>query len=186
MTTIIWQMVIRFSAFTAVLTDRAWSLGTASFATKYFSTDSDKEVGSVAMSPNGRIVSAGLYGGIICVWDADTGQLVERLQSEFTGCRNSIAFTPDGRGLVSGSNDDSTLKYWDISNVLRGAKAMLKEMKDARRDGAEYREGVMSVAMSQDGEWIVSGHADGGVQFWDARTREIQLVLRGHKRYGLC
>jgi general transcriptional corepressor TUP1 len=132
------------------------------------------------MSPDGRIVAAWLYPDIICVWDADTGQLVERLQA-YTGWSNSIAFTPDGKGLVSGSSNDSTLKYWDISDVLRGGKAMPKEMKDARRDGEEYREWVSSVAVSQDGEWIVSGHFDGGMQFWDARTRELQLVLRGHK-----
>jgi general transcriptional corepressor TUP1 len=137
------------------------------------------------MSHDGRIVAAGLYDGIIRVWDADTGQLAERLQG-YTGWRNSIAFTPDSKGLVSSSTDDSTLKYWDISNVLRGGKAIPKEMKDGRRDGAEDRERVSSVAVSQDGEWIVSGHRDGGVQVWDARTRELQLVLRGHKYSGSC
>jgi general transcriptional corepressor TUP1 len=137
------------------------------------------------MSPDGRIVAAGLDDGIICVWDADTGQLVGRLQG-CTGWRNSIAFTPDGKGLVSGSNGDRMPKYWDISNVLRGGKAMPKEMNDARCDGVMYRETVWSVAVSQDGEWIVSGHRDGGVEVWDARTRELQLVLRGHKIHGSC
>ena len=28
----------------------------------------------------------------------------------------SVAFTPDGRGLVSGSSD-KTLKYWDVSRL---------------------------------------------------------------------
>jgi general transcriptional corepressor TUP1 len=137
------------------------------------------------MSPDGRIVAAALFGHMILVWDADTGQLLERLRG-YTGWSNSIAFTPDGKGLVSGEIDDSTLKCWDISNVLRGGKAMPKDMKDARRDGAEYREKVESVAVSQDGEWVVSGHHDGGVQFWDARTRELQLVLRAHKYSGWC
>jgi general transcriptional corepressor TUP1 len=183
MTTIICQMVIRLSAFISVLTDRPPSLGTTSSPTKYFSTDSDKEVRSITMSPDGCFVAVGLHGDMIRVWDTDTGQLVERLQG-YTGWSNSIAFTPDGKGLVSGSNDDNTLKYWDTSNVLRGGKAMPKEMKDARRDDAEYREKVQSVAVSQDGEWIVSGHEDGGVQVWDARTRELQLVLRGHRSIG--
>ena len=30
-----------------------------------------------------------------------------------------VAFTPDGRGLVSGS-EDSTLKYWDVSCLADG------------------------------------------------------------------
>jgi len=31
----------------------------------------------------------------------------------------SVAFTPDGRGLVSGSSD-KTLKYWDVSCLANG------------------------------------------------------------------
>jgi WD40 repeat protein len=137
------------------------------------------------MSPDGRIIAAGVDRGIICVWEAGTGQLMERLQG-CTGWSNYIAFTPDGKGLVSGSKGDSTLKYWDISNVLRGGKAMPKEMKDARRNGEKSKERVSSIAVSQDGEWIVSGHRNGEVQFWDARTRELQLMLRGHKDTGSC
>ena len=30
-----------------------------------------------------------------------------------------VAFTPDGRGLVSGSLDN-TLKYWDVSRLANG------------------------------------------------------------------
>jgi WD40 repeat protein len=185
MTTTIWQMVIRLSAFTVVMTDRASPLGTTSSPIKYFSTNLDEAVRSVAMSPDGRIVAAVMWSGIVCVWDADTDQLVERLRGD-TSWYSTIAFTPDGKGLVSGSTDDSPLKYWDISNMLRGGKAMPKEMKDARRNGEESKEGVRSLAVSQDGEWIVSGLDDGGVQIWDARTRELQLVLRGHTIDGLC
>jgi len=31
-----------------------------------------------------------------------------------------VAFTPDGRGLVSGGQD-KTLKYWDVSRLADGA-----------------------------------------------------------------
>ena len=31
----------------------------------------------------------------------------------------SVTFTPDGRGLVSGSKD-KTLKYWDVSRLANG------------------------------------------------------------------
>jgi len=52
---------------------------------------------------------------VICIWDAHTGGLLETLQGHGS-CVWSVAFTPDGHGLVSGSLD-KTLKYWDISRL---------------------------------------------------------------------
>ena len=52
---------------------------------------------------------------MIHIWDARTGELLERLRGH-SGFAHCVAFTPDGRGLVSGSFDN-TLKYWDISRL---------------------------------------------------------------------
>ena len=52
------------------------------------------------------------------IWDARTGELLETLQGH-TYRVWDVAFTPDGRGLVSGSHDN-TLKYWDISRLANG------------------------------------------------------------------
>ena len=40
---------------------------------------------------------------------------------------------------------------------------------------------MLSVAVSHDGQWVVSGSKDRGVQFWDARTAAVQCMLQGHK-----
>ena len=40
---------------------------------------------------------------------------------------------------------------------------------------------MISVAVSHDGLWVVSGSKDRGVQFWDARTAIVQCTLQGHK-----
>jgi hypothetical protein len=40
---------------------------------------------------------------------------------------------------------------------------------------------VLSVAVSADGQWVVSGSKDRGVQFWDAHSATVQLMLQGHK-----
>ena len=52
---------------------------------------------------------------MVYIWDPHTGELLETLQGH-EGIAWSVAFTPDGRGLVSGSSD-KTLKYWDISRL---------------------------------------------------------------------
>ena len=38
---------------------------------------------------------------------------------------------------------------------------------------------VLSVAVSYDGRWVVGGSADKTVQFWDAKSGIVQLMLKG-------
>ena len=62
------------------------------------------------------------------------------------GSVNSVAFSPDGRNIVSGSAD-STLLIWDAASGQRG---FIRQHSDL----------VKSVAFSPDGRRIVSGSAD--------------------------
>ena len=43
---------------------------------------------------------------------------------------------------------------------------------------------MLSVAMTPDGDWVMSGSKDRGVQFWNPRTGDTQLMLQGHKNSG--
>ena len=67
----------------------------------------------------------------------------------------SVAFSPDGQRIVSGSSDN-TLKIWDASSG--------KELHTLKGHDDE----VMSVAFSPDGQRIVSGSSDKTVKIWDA------------------
>jgi len=39
--------------------------------------------------------------------------------------------------------------------------------------------------MTPDAEWVMSGSKDRGVQFWNPRTGDTQLMLQGHKNSGM-
>jgi WD40 repeat protein len=82
------------------------------------------------------------------VWDAMTG---EPVADPFTGHTNwvlSVAFSPDGQHVVSGSRDD-TIRVWDA-----------KTGEIAAGPFAGHTNRVNSAAFSPDGQHIVSGSGD--------------------------
>ncbi|KAJ3736615.1 WD40-repeat-containing domain protein [Lentinula guzmanii] len=170
--------------------------------------NNDAGVTSVAISPNGQYVAAGSLDTVVRIWEVATGMLVERLRGHTNGV-HSVAFTPDGKGLVSGSLD-KTLKYWDVGALMTGGSGSGSAVKGrnegangagpngpggsmVKRDGENSKQSqctmnfighkhyVLSVAVSHDGRWVVSGSRDRGVQFWDSKTAVVQSMLQGHK-----
>ncbi|KAK3401181.1 WD40-repeat-containing domain protein [Sordaria brevicollis] len=138
-------------------------------------------VTTVAISPDKQFVAAGSLDKSVRVWDM-RGYLAERLEGP-DGHKDSVysvAFSPDGRNLVSGSLD-KTIKMWELS-APRGIPATAPP-KGGRciKTFEGHRDFVLSVALTPDSQWVLSGSKDRGVQFWDPRTGHTQLMLQGHK-----
>ncbi|CAI7591481.1 Transcriptional repressor rco-1 [Penicillium manginii] len=139
-------------------------------------------VTTVAMSPDGHYVAAGSLDKSVRVWDTTTGYLVERLENP-DGHKDSVysvAFAPNGRDLVSGSLD-KTIKLWELT-VPRGMHphSGVKGGKCVRTFEG-HKDFVLSVCLTPDGHWVMSGSKDRGVQFWDPVTGNAQMMLQGHK-----
>ncbi|KAG0367546.1 general transcription repressor [Gamsiella multidivaricata] len=138
----------------------------------------DAGVTSVAISPDGRLVAAGSLDRMVRVWDTHTGQLLEKLEGHKDSVY-SVAFAPDGKTLVSGSLD-RTLKAWDLNFTGRGGQNGPRG-STCKATFNGHKDFVLSVAVSPDGKWVVSGSKDRGVQFWDPDSTAVQFMLQGHK-----
>ena len=80
---------------------------------------------------------------------------------------NSVAFSPDGRTITSGSTDD-TIRLWDATT---GAH---------QRTLTGHSDSVSSVAFSPDGRTIASVSWDKTIRLWDAGTGTHLNTLGGH------
>jgi WD40 repeat protein len=125
---------------------------------------------AMALSLEAKLVASAStsdYGNKVRLWDASTG--TERALEGHSGTVSALAFSPDGRLVASGSNDN-TVWLWDTST---GAE---------RRALKGHSESVLTVAFSPDGRLVASGSNDNTVRLWDASTGAERRVLKGHSK----
>ena len=184
---------------------RLWDLATRQ---EIFTLDTRLHfVRALTFSPDGKTLAVGGWGdNTLELWEVATRKGIAPLQGGHRETTHTVAFSPDGNTLASGS-PDRTVKLWDMATrkvitTLRGhgvgvakvvfspdgktlASASGREVKlwDAA-SGEEItslpqRQGVASLAYSFDGTTMAVG-TDGSITLWDMGTREQIITLKGH------
>jgi WD40 repeat protein len=136
------------------------------------------QVWSVAFSPDGSLIATGSgfdlsrrEKNVVQLWDADPLASAGPAMEGPPGWNiYSVAFSPDGKRVASGSND-GTIRLWDVAAHQQVGEPMSGDQNF-----------VMSVAFAHKHPWIVSGGADGKVRLWDTdHYQPIGNPLEGHQ-----
>jgi WD40 repeat protein len=129
---------------------------------------------ALPFAPTCSLVSTHYSTSFHQILHVERGQLSHWSSSEITisnfgAAARSVAFSPDGHHIVSGSYDE-TIRVWN---------AMTGETAAGPFTGHTQR--VNSVAFSPDNQHIVSGSGDRTIRVWNAMTGlslDIQIVSR--------
>src|SRR5262249_61988133 len=92
------------------------------------------------------------------LWDSGTAQEPTPPRGSHGGV-GSVCFSPDGKTLVTGS-EDNTVRLWDV--VTWQERAVLRG----------HAGKVTSLWFSPDGNTLATGSEDGTVRLWKAATAE--------------
>ncbi|KAF9115345.1 hypothetical protein BGW39_003080, partial [Mortierella sp. 14UC] len=120
-----------------------------------------------ALSSDGTTLAAGLKNGRISLYDTSTWEKFATL-CRHTRRVTSVAFSPTGPWLVSGSHDNM-VRLWDpqsqMSRTLEGHSSK-----------------VSKVIFSPDGCKFASASVDATVRVWNSESGKIELEYKGHER----
>ncbi len=133
----------------------------------------DTAAHSLAFSQDGQIMVTGSYRKLK-VWglcqESGLATSDAQLLCSFTGHTHivrSLILSPDGKVLISGSQD-KTIKIWHLET-----QKLIYTLKG-------HTDGVQALALSPNGQIIASGSADKTIKLWHLQTGELLATFTGH------
>jgi WD40 repeat protein len=87
---------------------------------------------TIASSPDGSLIASPGANHSVRVWDTALGKEVGSFKGHH-GAIASLSFAPDGKTLVSGTND-TTILVWDLSRLKREPRLQIAELPPVELD----------------------------------------------------
>jgi WD40 repeat protein len=133
--------------------------------------ETNDALGSVAFSPNGRLLAFGTRSHGLKLWDIGTRQEVANFPGRYgTTFGWGLVFSPDGRTLAASGLEPEIL-LWSTESMT-----LTKTLKG-------HSDLISSLVFSPDGKTLVSGSADGTIRLWSFASGQEIPGLTNHTKW---
>jgi WD40 repeat protein len=129
-------------------------------------TSDHGEITALTFSPDGHLLASADWGGTIRLWEVDSRELRAELSTGPTGSTPAIAFSHDGRVIVSVAEGTESVHRWDTATG-----EPLDGLHTSQTDG------LSAVAYSPDGRSLATADWNGAVRLWDTDSGEARGEL---------
>ncbi|HXD89064.1 MAG TPA: hypothetical protein VN641_21410 [Urbifossiella sp.] len=168
---------------------RIWDRGTGKVIKLFEEPNGTR---AVAFSPDGKLLATGNYDSTLRVYDANTFQVLAASDEKLGGHKNGIngiCFFKDSKRIAT-AGLDNTSRVWDLAAISIKSKAPLVLSPIAIFEG--HTQGLLSVAISEDGRTLLSGSFDRTARCYDIpeklpamgqpplAVKKERVVLKGH------
>lgn len=155
---------------TCKLKQRNWEWGRLSYLCSQKERDFDGKapLDTLAVTRDGRRLATGGWDAKARIFDRQTNMEIHVLPhgGEYV---HSVAFSPDGRYLATGSNDPAGfVQLWDC------------ETGKQIRVFTGHNDAVVSVAFSNSGSQLLTGSYDKTARLWNVETGDEIHAFKGH------
>lgn len=121
---------------------------------------------SLILTPDGQHVVSGSIDKDVIIWNIDTGKPVEKLSYH----KNPVcAMEVTADGMIISASLDGMIVILDSTR-----RKVIHRL-------SSYENGIFAMALSQNGERLVTGSGNGSIQIWDIVKGVLLKTLRGHK-----
>ncbi|MBN1234260.1 MAG: WD40 repeat domain-containing protein [Candidatus Coatesbacteria bacterium] len=132
-------------------------------------------VWSVDVSSCGEYILSGSSDGTVRYWRFSDGKCLLVYKGHKYNVMSSV-FSPDDRFVASSGESDNpkmdaskhSVKYWEIANPSN------------EKTFEGHTDMIISVKISPDGKYIVSGSGDMTIRYWDIETGNCLKTFQGH------
>lgn len=147
-------------------TIRLWDVAAGKLVRKLSRLFGNRTTMALACTPDGKTLLAGDGRGSVTLWNVDTGQVREEIESVHPRAIRALRLSRDAERLVvlgyGGSGREHFLIVWNVLDK----RPHLPEIQ-------HHHGAVLAIAISADDKWLASSGEDGQAWIWDCATAKV-------------